>query len=445
MSCATSIFHFIREIISLVIPSHLLVALSSWVSKAIVAGVQVISIRYLLDALGEEQYAIFSLLCGLVAWCSISDLGLGSSIQNFISETRANNEKYDDYTKTGVILSIFSCLLCIFFYIVISKLAASFYLSSFPFFDIDEKRRIFIIASVTFIFVGVGNVSYKILFAEMVGWKANLYNAISYLFGFVAIWCLSYQRLPIIIDDALIALYGPVGLISFSYLIYRLFVSWKGRFRFDLARKIIKRGLGFLIFSILSILVLQADYIVISQKLSPSDIVKYTIIMKFFGLVFFIYSALLQALWPVCTEYRVKGEWSKLNKLIYKNILSGVLFIWASAGVLYVYQAEVISLIAKDVNYVFDISTFILLALYFSIRVWSDTFAMLLQSMNHLKILWVLVPVQVMLCGLLQWFLADYWGIKGVLLGLTLSFLLTVAWGLPFSYKNRSANSSSME
>lgn len=445
MSCATFVFNCIGGLISLILPSHLFVALSSWVSKAIVAGVQVISIRYLLYSLGEEQYAIFSLLSGLLIWCSISDFGVGSSLQNFISETRANKEKYDDYMKTGIVISIFSCLLFIFLYIIMSKLTASFYLSSFSSIDIEAKRKFFIIASIVFIFVGVGNVSYKILFAEMVGWKANLYNAISYVIGFIAIWYLNYQGLPVSIDEALIALYGPVGLLSFSYLIYRLFAAWKGQFRFDLAKKIIKRGAGFLIFSFLSILVLQADYIVISQKLSPGDIVKYTVIMKLFGLVFFIYSALLQALWPVCAEYRVKGEWDKLNNLIYKNILAGVFFICASSGVIYIYQMEVISLLSKDNNYVFDISTFIILALYFSVRVWTDTFAMLLQSMNYLKILWTLVPVQVMLCGLLQWFLADYWGINGILLGLTLSFLLTVAWGLPFSYKYKSARSNSME
>lgn len=444
MSCAT-LFNYIGGLTSLALSSHLFVALSSWVSKAIVAGVQVISIRYLLSSLGEEQYAIFSLLSGLLIWCSISDLGVGSSLQNFISEARANKEKYDDYMKTGIVMSISSCLLFIFLYIVMSKLTASFYLSSFSVIDIEAKQKFFIIASIVFIFVGVGNVAYKTLFAEMVGWKANVYNAISYVIGFIAIWYLSYKGLPISIDDALIALYGPVGFISFSYLIYRLFTAWKGQLRFYIAKKIINRGAGFFIFSFLSILVLQADYIVISQKLSPGDIVKYTVIMKLFGLVFFIYSALLQALWPVCAEYRVKGEWEKLNKLIYKNISAGVLFICASSCVLYIYQTEVISLLSKGDNYAFDISIFILLALYFSVRVWTDTFAMLLQSMNYLKILWTLVPVQVILCGLLQWFLADYSGINGVLLGLTLSFLLTVAWGLPFAYKYKSARSNSME
>ncbi len=55
-------------------------------------------------------------------------------------------------------------------------------------------------------------------------------------------------------------------------------------------------------FSSLSIIVLQTDYIVMSQKLSAADIIKYTVTMKIFGLMFFIYTAVLQALWPVCAE-----------------------------------------------------------------------------------------------------------------------------------------------
>ncbi len=54
-------------------------------------------------------------------------------------------------------------------------------------------------------------------------------------------------------------------------------------------------------FSSLSIIVLQTDYIVMSQ-LSAADIIKYTVTMKIFGLMFFIYTAVLQALWPVCAE-----------------------------------------------------------------------------------------------------------------------------------------------
>ncbi|EGG7761707.1 transporter, partial [Salmonella enterica] len=55
-----------------------MVAGSSWLSKIIVAGVQLASISYLISILGEEKYAIFSLLTGLLVWCSAVDFGIGT-------------------------------------------------------------------------------------------------------------------------------------------------------------------------------------------------------------------------------------------------------------------------------------------------------------------------------------------------------------------------------
>lgn len=62
------------------IPSHLIVAGSSWLSKIIIAGVQLASISYLISILGEEKYAIFSLLTGLLVWCSAVDFGIGTGL-----------------------------------------------------------------------------------------------------------------------------------------------------------------------------------------------------------------------------------------------------------------------------------------------------------------------------------------------------------------------------
>nr|WP_143552015.1 MATE family efflux transporter [Salmonella enterica] len=90
---------------------------------------------------------------------------------------------------------------------------------------------------------------------------------------------------------------------------------------------ILRRSSGFFLFTLLSIVVLQTDYMVISQRLTPADIVQYTVTMKIFGLVFFIYTAILQALWPICAELRVKQQWKKLNKMIGVNILLGSLYV----------------------------------------------------------------------------------------------------------------------
>ncbi|WP_312687699.1 MATE family efflux transporter [Kosakonia sp.] len=416
------------------IPTHLITAASSWLSKIIIAGVQLLSVKYLLEMLGENNYAIFSLLTGLMIWCTLIDFGIGSSLQNFISELRAKNEDYNSYIKAALRLLFVAAVAFIGIMVLLSKLISEFYLASFSETLKGHESFVFVSAIIVFGLVGVGAVGYKILFAELIGWKANVINGVSYLLGLICVLVLYFLQIKIDVVLALLALYAPVALLSMFYIVYRYFklvaVMPGKQYYLD----ILKRTYGFFIFTLLSILVLQADYIVISQKLSPADIVKYTITMKIFGLVFFIYTAVLQALWPICAEYRIRKEWIKLKKTVAVNIAVGIVFIIVSTIVIYLCKKTIYGILSPELDTNISIYIFILLAVYFSTRVWCDTFAMLLQSMNSLKVLWFFVPCQAVISGWAQWVLAGKYGILGVLIGLTLSFLLTVFWGLPVTY-----------
>ncbi|MBS1205010.1 MAG: putative O-antigen transporter [Proteobacteria bacterium] len=418
------------------IPTHLITAGSSWLSKIIIAGVQLLSVKYLLEMLGENNYAIFSLLTGLMIWCSIIDLGIGNSLQNFISELRAKNQDYSLYIKAALQLLLLASISFIGVLFVLSKLISEFYLSSFHESLHGHEAFVFFSTVVVFGLVGAGTVGYKILFAELVGWKANVINGISYLVGLICILTFYFLQIKISIVTALIALYAPVAFLSLIYLCYRYYHLPELKPKKEYYKDILKRTYGFFIFTLLSILVLQADYIVISQKLSSAEIVKYTVTMKIFGLIFFIYTAVLQALWPICAEYRIRKEWSKLRKTVAVNIIGGVFFIFVSTFAFYLFKSTVYGILSPALDANISIYIFILLAVYFSVRVWCDTFAMLLQSMNALKVLWFLVPCQAIISGWAQWVLAGKYGILGVLIGLTLSFLLTVFWGLPVTYFN---------
>ncbi|EEM4479732.1 transporter, partial [Salmonella enterica subsp. enterica serovar Derby] len=46
----------------------------------------------------------------------------------------------------------------------------------------------------------------------------------------------------------------------------------------------------------------------------------------------------------------------------------------------------------------------------------------------------ILVPLQAIIGGISQWYFSSTLGISGVLLGLIISFALTVFWGLPLTY-----------
>ncbi|HAU2772857.1 TPA: MATE family efflux transporter [Salmonella enterica subsp. enterica serovar Agona] len=416
------------------IPSHLIVAGSSWLSKIIIAGVQLASISYLISILGEEKYAIFSLLTGLLVWCSAVDFGIGTGLQNYISEYRAKNKSYDAYIKSALHLSFIAIIFFIALFYIFSGVISAKYLSSFHEILQDKTRMLFFTSCLVFSSIGIGAIAYKILFAELVGWKANLLNALSYMIGMLGLLYIYYRGISVDIKLSLIVLYLPVGMISLCYIVYRYIKLYHVKTTKSHYIAILRRSSGFFLFTLLSIVVLQTDYMVISQRLTPADIVQYTVTMKIFGLVFFIYTAILQALWPICAELRVKQQWKKLNKMIGVNILLGSLYVVGCTIFIYLFKEQIFSVIAKDINYQVSILSFMLIGIYFCIRVWCDTYAMLLQSMNYLKILWILVPLQAIIGGIAQWYFSSTLGISGVLLGLIISFALTVFWGLPLTY-----------
>ncbi|EBR4350934.1 MATE family efflux transporter, partial [Salmonella enterica] len=340
------------------IPSHLIVAGSSWLSKIIIAGVQLASISYLISILGEEKYAIFSLLTGLLVWCSAVDFGIGTGLQNYISECRAKNKSYDAYIKSALHLSFIAIIFFIALFYIFSGVISAKYLSSFHEVLQDKTRMLFFTSCLVFSSIGIGAIAYKILFAELVGWKANLLNALSYMIGMLGLLYIYYRGISVDIKLSLIVLYLPVGMISLCYIVYRYIKLYHVKTTKSHYIAILRRSSGFFLFTLLSIVVLQTDYMVISQRLTPADIVQYTVTMKIFGLVFFIYTAILQALWPICAELRVKQQWKKLNKMIGVNILLGSLYVVGCTIFIYLFKEQIFSVIAKDINYQVSILSF---------------------------------------------------------------------------------------
>jgi hypothetical protein len=93
--------------------------------------------------------------------------------------------------------------------------------------------------------------------------------------------------------------------------------------------------------------------------------------------------------------------------------------------------------LAPGLNIQISVLTLILFSVYIGLRMWTDTHAVALQAMSQVDIFLKVVPVQALLSIMLQWFLAQHFGINGILMGLSFSFILTVFWILPMELKRR--------
>lgn len=415
------------------IPSHLIVAASAWLSRITYAIVQLIVIRILMKSLGSEQYAVFALLTGLITWFMLADFGIGFSLQNFISESKAYNKSYDGFVIISVILCLLIFILLNIAFYFLSPLIGPVYLRSFGFLNDVEKARYFFSVAITFISAAVGSVMYKIWYAEQRGWLANLISTITSLITLIGIWAIYKSELSEKLLWSLMFYIGPVAVLPIAFILYRMKNDYKKIIgtKINMLSQLLRRSAKFWGFAVMSVCVLNMDYVVISQFLKANDIIVYSITTKVFGLCLAIYGSVLSALWPICTELATQKDWERIVAYAKRYIIIGTFFMLLSSLLFSLFSSQITELLSPKEKLEIPILFIGTVTIYQILRVWTDTFAMVLQSMSDLRVLWVWVPLQALISIACQWFLVPIYGIYGVMFGLIASFILTVSWVLP--------------
>lgn len=415
-----------------------IVTLAAWGSRVVQAIAQLVMITFLTKLLDVTEYAAYVLITGLIGWYMLVDFGLGISLQNTISEFRARGENFGHHSILAQILLLGSFgLFCIIMY-AFNGLLSMHFLSSI---HIEENKYIaFYWATIMMGATAIFSASYKIWYAEGKGHWSNILPAIASMISLGGLYGLSQQdSLEYPLLYALITYLLPLAAFPMIIFIYRFGHSFKDLvWDTTIIKHLIKRGMDFFVFGVLAALVLQIDYLILSQVCSAEEIIAYNVLSKVFGLGFFVYNALLLALWPVIAEKIARREWNDVIGFIKKYIPYGILFIITFTCFLVLIFPYILPLLIQNTHIIIAPMLILIFGLYYMLRVWSDTYAMILQSMNDLKPLWYSVPFQAAISAGAQIYLATLYGIYGIVIGLCLSFILTVAWYLPVKVKTHS-------
>jgi len=206
------------------IPNHIIVASSAWISKILIAFLQVYMVRLLLLLLGKDNYALFAVLTGLMGWFALTDLGLGISLQNHISEYKANQKEYSEIVKNVLgIYFILMILVMILFYFT-SGYFSRVILKEFSFLDDKKKNLLFLITGELFIVMNFSSIIYKIWYAELKGYLSNVVPVLGYIFSVFGISILGRYKQDLsepLVYSILIFLL-PNTLITFMLMLLKL-------------------------------------------------------------------------------------------------------------------------------------------------------------------------------------------------------------------------------
>jgi len=421
------------------LPTYYRVAIAGWSSRILLGLAQFVTIAMALNYLGVHLYAVFAIVIGLQGWFNLTDCGIGSSLQNYLSEFQARNIATNKLltNATILLLGIF-VVACILFYAVAPWLQFFLFHRIAPEFA-TSQHYILWISGIIFIATTLFGVAYRVLYAIHKGYWVYFYQCAGQVLSILLLFLLYHngsgknQLLMILLVWLLPQLL--VAIVAY----FRCFIQIKFvlHFDFQLIKQLLVRGIKFLGFGVAAALTLLADYFVMSQTLQADDIAIYNILSKGFNFIFFVYNALLFAIWPEIAELYVKKRWHEANAIVIKNMRLGMLFLLICTLLVLLLKKPIMLLLAPKLHLILPVVAIILFGFYFLLRVWADTYAMILQSQNHLKILWLIVPIQAVISLTGMWFFSAYFGLNGILFGLILSFLLTVVWVLPFEYYRR--------
>jgi len=419
-------------------PIHLKVASVAWVTRIITAVIQVFSVRILISYLGTELYAGFAILTSLAGWFALAEFGLGSTLQNYVSEYRVKNKEIEYLYNTAVPGVFLLFIISIVFLLIISIPLQLFLFKNLSSSLLSQPFYITGMIGFFYILTALGGIAYRVYYGEQRGHLSNIYPAIGSIISFFLLIVIDvfniYERslalalIVFILPTALTALY------AFYDVFFRNKNIYLSKFEFQTAKEIFSTAYKFAGFAFMSASVLQIDYIVMSRVLVTNDITIYNIISKVFFLIYFVYTAVLMALWPTCSELLGKNKIIEVNTLIKKHLFFGILIV--SAGTIsFIFTNRLISdILSSGQIFELPLCTIILFGIYYAFRAWSDTYAIILQSMSKIKIFWLYVPFQGLISFIAQYSLGSRLGLNGILIGISISFLATSVWILPLTY-----------
>lgn len=410
---------------SIKLEKHHTITLIGWSAKIISILFALVNTRLLLNIIGIEGFALYAILSSLAGWIALFNFGIPNAIQNIIAKYRVDNNVRNELNANIFFVIILLSIISIPPLYGISLIVYKYLLVDYT--RLIDMFSIFVILYL-FLLLGLSQIFYKILFAEHKGIYPNIYPAIISIVGTCLLLFLMYLQIKNI--SLILILFFMSYIFIFILSLYQSIGLIKPVFNKKLLLALYNASKHFFIFALLASCTLGFDYIIMSRLLSSIEITQYNLIMKFYNLIIVLYATLLATSWSISAEAFHKKDKSTIVSLVKKNIIIGSLLTILISAIVILFKNDLFLLLSgKELNILY--STLFLATVYTLIRIWTDTFASILSSINEVKLMIFILPVQATISLVGQYFFAKYLYLNGIFLGLIISFIFTVAIILP--------------
>ena len=394
-----------------------------------------ISAPIMLHHVDRADYGVLLTLTSIVGWVGYMDVGLGNGLRNKLPEFLAKGDFHSAkkiVSSCYVTLAIYVALIIVIF-LIVSPFVDWLGVLNSPTSDAGEIRGLTNVVFIAFCIQFLFGLINSILFAYQMPAFQSLFTFVG---QFVALIVLVIQVYVFDVTSVLqigainsiipplVLFLGSIGL--FRTKLKEIAPSFK-LFEFKSVGSILSLGLKFFVLQMITIVLFQANSIIIARVVSPEAVVEYNLAFKYVSLLTMIFTIVITPVWSATTDAYVRKDFEWINKTLsfsrkvcIASVFIGVLMVLASKFVYGMWLGKG----SIDINY----STTGLIFLYISFEMLYKVYGTIINGTGKVFAQIILTGIIAIIYIPLAIFLGNLCGLSGVLIANTIVFALNYVW-----------------
>ena len=394
-----------------------------------------ISAPIMLHHVDRADYGVLLTLTSIVGWVGYMDIGLGNGLRNKLPEFIANN---DFNSAKKIVSSCYATLaiyvaLIITVFLIISPFVDWLEVLNSPTSDAKEIRELTNVVFIAFCIQFLLGLLNSILFAYQMPAFQSLFTFAGQALALIA---LIIQVFVFNITSVL-----QIGAVNSIIPPLVLFCGSMGLFRTKLRKiapslryvdlksvgGILGLGMKFFVLQMITIVLFQANSIIIARVVNPEAVVEYNLAFKYVSLLTMIFTIVITPVWSATTDAYIRNDFTWIKKTIsfsqkvcIISIIIGILMLFVSKFIYGIWLGKD----AIDISY----STTGLILLYISFEMLYKVYGTIINGTGKVFAQMILTGIIAIIYIPLALLLGSSWGLSGVLIANVIVFAVNYIW-----------------
>lgn len=397
--------------------------------------ISLMSAPIMLHHVNRADYGVLLTLTSIVGWVGMMDIGLGNGLRNKLPEMLAKGDLQGAkkaVTSSYAALTMYVGLLISIFLVSSSYIDWRNVLNS-PVSDAEEINGLAAVVFIAFCVQFLLGLIVSILYAYQMPAANSLISFVSQVVTFIALIVQVYifKVSSVFQIGAVNCLIPPlIMLLATIFLFATKLREVAPTFKmidFKYVSGILSLGVKFFILQIITIVIFQANSIIITRVVGPEAVVEYNMAFRYISVLTMFFNIMITPIWSATTDAYVRGDFAWIRKTLYLSrkicliaIVGGILMTIFSKQVYTLWLGKG----AIDISY----TTTGLVCLYVSFEMLYKVYGTIINGTGKVFAQMVITGFIAICYVPLALLLGKILGLSGVLIANSAVFILNYLW-----------------